>query len=300
MISAFINYLKTERNYSPYTILNYTNDIHEFIEYLDSNHFPRYDAIKSNIIRYYVSFLSDKGYKSRSIARKMSSLRSFYRFLMMEGIVATNVFSEISSPKLEKSLPKFLYFEELDQLFESINTNTPLGKRNMAILELLYGTGMRVSELCGLKVQDFDFYNNQLIVLGKGRKERYLPMYEHMKNALQDYLQSARIVLLAKGNNSENPYAFLNYRGTELTQRGIRIILNQITDQAALQIKISPHMLRHSFATHLIDHGADLRSVQELLGHENLSTTQIYTHVSKDTLKEAYQKFFPRNKKGDE
>ncbi|MFA6627744.1 MAG: tyrosine recombinase, partial [Bacilli bacterium] len=270
-----------------------------FIDYLDCNHFPSYDKIKSNIIRYYVSYMSDKGYKSRSIARKMSSLRSFYRFMMMEGVVSTNVFNEISSPKLDKPLPKFLYFEELDALFESINTSTALGKRNMAILELLYGTGMRVSELCQLNVQDFDFYNNNLIVLGKGRKERYLPMYDHMKNALQDYLSQGRMILLAKANDTNLSTVFLNYRGTPLTQRGVRIILNHITDQAAIHVKISPHMLRHSFATHLIDHGADLRSVQELLGHQNLSTTQIYTHVSKETLKDAYLHFFPRNKKGD-
>jgi integrase/recombinase XerC len=299
MIERFTNYLQTERNYSPYTVLNYTNDINEFIDYLALNHFPPYLQIKSNITRYYLAYLSNKGFHPRTIARKLSSLRSFYRFLMTEGLIATNVFSEVSSPKPDQPLPKFLYFEELDALFESISTNSPLGKRNMALLELLYGTGMRVSECCSLRVEDFDFHNNQVIVMGKGRKERYLPIHEGIKIALQDYFDYARLTLLAKSEHASFPNAFLNYRGGALTPRGVRKILISITDHAALNLKISPHMLRHSFATHLLDHGADLRSVQELLGHENLSTTQIYTHVSKEKLKEAYMKFFPRAKKGE-
>lgn len=299
MIKQFIAYLRYERNYSSYTILNYENDINEFINYLKLNKFASYLEIKGNIIRYYLSYMNDLGYKPRTIARKMSSLRSFYRFLMSEGKVKSNIFSDISSPKLDKPLPKFLYFEELDSIFESINTNTTLGKRNMAILELLYGTGIRVSELCNLTLSDFDFFNNNIIVLGKGRKERYLPIYENIKNALEDYFSSSRLELLAKNQDPTSLYAFLNYRGGQLSPRGVRKILDQITNNAALNIKMSPHMLRHSFATHLIDNGADLRSVQELLGHENLSTTQIYTHVSKETLKEAYMHFFPRAKKGE-
>lgn len=299
MLDKFITYLHSERNYSDYTVLNYRNDITEFLNYLEANKFANYLTIKSNIIRYYLSRMSDLGYKPRTIARKMSSLRSFYRFLMMEGKINTNVFSDVSSPKLDKPLPKFLYFEELDVIFESINTSTTLGKRNMAILELLYGTGIRVSEMCNLKIGDFDFYNKNIIVLGKGKKERYLPIYDNIQNALEDYFSSSRLELLAIRQDSGYPYAFLNYKGGQLTPRGVRKILEQITKNAALNIKMSPHMLRHSFATHLIDHGADLRSVQELLGHENLSTTQIYTHVSKETLKEAYMHFFVRAKKGE-
>jgi integrase/recombinase XerC len=299
MIDKFREYLVNEKNYSDYTVLNYINDINEFDDYLKVNSLGGLLKVRSNVSRYYLSYLNQKGYKPRSVARKMSSLRSFYRFLLQEHLVETNVFSEIASPKLDKTLPRFLYFEELDQLFESINTNTIVGKRDYALLEILYGTGMRVGEFCNLKVEDIDFFNDNLIVMGKGSKERYLPIYDRIKNALIDYLEYSRNILLAKVKDPHCPYLFLNFKGGPLTTRGVRVILNNINDRAAEHIKISPHMLRHSFATHLLDNGADLRSVQELLGHVNLSTTQIYTHVSKEALKTAYMEHFPRAKRRD-
>jgi len=298
MIEKFEMYLRNERNYSEYTILNYINDINEFKDYLQKESLGTLQSPTSNASRYYLFYLNNKGYKPRTTARKMSSLRSFYRFLMREGEVKENIFSDVSSPKIDKTLPKFLYSNEVESLFASINRETEVGKRDYALLELLYGTGIRVSECCSLEIDSIDYYNNNIIVMGKGKKERYLPLYDRLKEALYDYIEHARFKLLAKGKTNNNQL-FLNYRGGALTPRGVRVILNNLTERAAETFKISPHMLRHSFATHLLDNGADLRSVQELLGHVNLSTTQIYTHVSKEKLKEEYLKHFDRARRNN-
>lgn len=298
IILKFKEYLETERSYSKYTVLNYLNDIEEYRNFLKTNELGKMDKIKANITRYYLSFLNKK-YKPRSVARKMSSLRSLYKYMFQEGVIDANVFSEVSSPKLDKTLPKLVYYQELDNLFDSIDVKDAIGKRDYALLELLYGTGIRVSEFCSIRIQDIDFYNNSIIVMGKGAKERYLPIHENIKSALLDYLEFSRNDLLKKVKDDPTDILFLNYKGGPLTPRGVRVILNNINERAANNLKISPHMLRHSFATHLLDNGADLRSVQELLGHVNLSTTQIYTHVSKERLKEEYNKFHPRAKRKD-
>lgn len=294
---AYQNYLANERAYSRYTVENYMNDIREYRDFLKTNDLGPVTAIKQNVTRYYLSHLNQKGYKPRSIARKMSSIRSFYKYMLKEHFIESNPFSEISSPKLDKMLPKLLYPEEIDQLFDSIDVKEPVGKRDYAMLELLYGTGIRVSEFCNLKVSDIDFFNNSMIVMGKGSKERYLPIHDSIRSALLDYLEFARNDLLKKAKEEPTDILFLNYRGGALTPRGVRVILNTINENAANTMHISPHMLRHSFATHLLDNGADLRSVQELLGHVNLSTTQIYTHVTTERLKDEYQKFHPRAKR---
>ncbi|NLD26100.1 MAG: tyrosine recombinase XerC [Acholeplasmataceae bacterium] len=298
IVLAFKNYLEVERSYSQYTVLNYLNDIEEYRNFLKTNSLGTLTSIKPNVTRYYLFHLNKQGYRPRSIARKMSSLRSLYKFMLNENLIEVNVFSEVSSPKLDKTLPKVLYDEELDNLFNSVDVRIETGKRDYAILELLYGTGIRVSELCGLRIQDIDFFNNAIIVMGKGSKERYLPIYDSIKSALQDYLAFARDELL-KHNKETTDVLFLNYRGGALTPRGVRVILNNINDRTANNMKISPHVLRHSFATHLLDNGADLRSVQELLGHVNLSTTQIYTHVSKEKIATEYMKYHPRARKKD-
>lgn len=300
MINKYKSYLENEKNYSKYTILNYINDINEFSNYLTLNKLGSFQTANPNVARYYIAYLNQKGFKSRSIARKLCSLRSYYRFLLREGLSKVNVFEETIAPKQDHHLPKFLYSEEIDALFESINTNDIIGKRDYALLELLYGTGMRVSEFCNLKLGDLDFYNNNLIVMGKGSKERYLPISSNIKNTLIDYIDYSRNHLLARSKSGNIDDLFLNYKGGPLTPRGVRVILNNLTEKTAEHIKISPHMLRHSFATHLLDNGADLRSVQELLGHVNLSTTQIYTHVSKEKLKSAYMDFFPRAKRSND
>ena len=285
LILKFKNYLEVERSYSPHTVLNYVNDVEEFFNYLKTNNLGSLTNIKINYPRYYLSYLNKKGYVARSTARKMSSLRSFYRFLLNMEIITVNYFNVVTSPRIDKKLPSYLYSEEIDELFFAIDTSSEIGKRNYALLELLYGTGIRVSELCSLFISDIDFFNNTIIVVGKGNKERYLPFYQSIKSALLDYIEFARSELLMRSNNVDEKTLFLNYRGGPLTSRGVRVILTDICVKAAINQKASPHMFRHTFATHLLNNGADLRSVQELLGHTNLSSTQVYTHVSKEKLR---------------
>ena len=287
LIDRFLEYIRVERNYSLYTVSDYRNDIIEFMQYLEMEKFGTLEKFSNNAARYYLAYLNQKKLRTRSVARKMSSLRSFYRFLVNEGICEVNKFAELSSPKLEKVLPKFLYLEEIDKLFDSIKTDTVLGKRDYALLEFMYGTGVRVSELCNIEIDDIDYVNRQVIVLGKGSKERYLPLHELIIEALEDYVSSARIELQSRNKLDISNKLFLNHHGSELSPRGVRVILEKIVSNASESFHISPHMLRHSFASHLLNNGADLVTVQELLGHENLSTTQIYTHISDENMENA-------------
>lgn len=291
-IDNYYKYLKNEKNYSNYTILNYINDILEFNNFMKENSFGDLIGIGSNIPRYYLSYLNQK-YSPRSVARKLSSLRGFYNFLLREEVTDRNVFSDTSSPKIDRTLPKMVYDEEIENMFNAIDRNSILGKRDYALLEVLYGTGLRVSEFTSLRIQDIDFYNQTFIVSGKGNKERYVPFHDGVKEALIDYLNFSRDELAKKNKNEVSDILFLNFKGGPLTPRGVREILKELNHKAQNNSNVSPHMLRHSFATTLLDNGADLRSVQELLGHANLSTTQIYTHVSREKLKEAYEKYHP-------
>jgi len=292
LINEYYNYLKNERSYSNYTIQNYIKDLHEFNNFLKTNSFGNLLEIENNIPRYYLAYLNQK-YAPRSVARKLSSLRGFYNFLLREEKIEKNVFSDTSSPKVEKALPKMVYTEELENIFSTIDRSTAIGKRDYALLEVLYGTGLRVSEFTNLRLQDIDFYNQTFIVVGKGNKERYVPFHDGIKAALLDYLNYGRDELAKRNKKEVTDILFLNFKGGPLTPRGVRVILNDINEKAENNLNISPHMLRHTFATHLLDNGADLRSVQELLGHANLSTTQIYTHVSRENLKKAYDKYHP-------
>ena len=298
LVNNYYIYLKDERSYSKYTINSYLKDIKEFENFLKTNSFGNLTQVHSNIPRYYLAHLNQK-FSSRSVARKLSSLRGFYNFLVREEIIENNVFSDTSAPKVEKPLPKMVYSNELNNLFDSIDTKSAIGKRDYALLEVLYGTGLRVSEFCSLRIQDIDFYNMNLIVMGKGNKERYVPIHLGIKDALIDYINFGRNELLKRNVKEITNILFLNFKGGPLTPRGVRVILNNLNEQAANNLNVSPHMLRHSFATHLLDNGADLRSVQELLGHANLSTTQIYTHVSKERLKEEYDKHHPMSKEDE-
>ncbi|MGD9604838.1 MAG: tyrosine recombinase XerC [Bacilli bacterium] len=297
LVLQFISYLQNEKAYSDLTVLAYQSDIQEFRDFLKTNNLGTLLEVKPNFTRYFLANLNNKHYRPRSVARKMSSLRSFFKFLQNEGIVDDNVFSEVTSPKLDKILPKQIYPMEIQALFDAIDTKDAMGKRNFALLELLYGTGIRVSEFCSLKISDLDFHNNSLIVMGKGSKERYLPFHENVKKAVIDYLQFGRTELLKRAKTPPTEILFVNYHGGPLQPRGVRVILNDLALKASESLKVSPHKLRHSFATHLLDNGVDLRSVQELLGHVNLSTTQIYTHVSKEKLYEEYMKYHPRAQK---
>lgn len=292
-ISAFKEYLQIERNASPYTIQYYIKDIEEFFDFLMKEAITEHRFVNYQVIRLFLTGLYKHQLSRRSVSRKISSLRSFYKFLEREKIVEANPFHAVTLPKALQAIPDFFYMEELEKLFTVNDLEDPLGQRNQAILEMLYATGIRVSECSGLRIGDIDFGLNTILVKGKGRKERYLPFGRFAEEALNRYLTDSRPYLLKK-SGMETEMVFLNAKGTPLKDRGIRLILNKMVEKAALTIAIHPHKLRHTFATHLLNEGADLRVVQELLGHENLSSTQIYTHVSKERLQQVYRNNHPR------
>lgn len=293
IIARFQEYLISERHYSEHTLTSYLTDITTLLRFLDTEEFGLLDQVTPRISRYYVATLHEN-YSPKSIARKISSLRSLYQFLVDDDLIVDNPFLNIELPKQGKKLPKFIYPDEIENLFQSIDTSTKLGKRNYLILEFLYGTGVRVGELCQIKLNDIDYFQDLVLVHGKGSKDRLVPLHSRLIDELTDYVLTTRKNLLG---SQHNPYLFLNHRGQPITTRGIRMIINKILSESGENLKISPHTLRHTFATHLLNNGADLRSVQELLGHEHLSSTQIYTKVSKETLKESYMKGHPRAKR---
>ncbi|MBY6036103.1 tyrosine recombinase XerC [Fictibacillus nanhaiensis] len=293
LVVDFLQYLMIEKNSSPYTIEHYEKDILDFTSFLKQQAIEGFAAVSYVLVRHYLVTLHEKQYARNTVARKISSLRSFYRFLNREKIVEQNPFAMASLPKKAKMLPQFLYEKELEKLFNVSDINTPIGQRNQAILELLYGTGIRVSECCKMQVKDLDLYVEAALVKGKGKKERYVPVGSFAKEALIRYIEDGRKLLLEKTENKTDSL-FLNYKGEPLSARSVREILNKMIEQSSLTIHISPHVLRHTFATHMLNEGADLRAVQELLGHAHLSSTQVYTHVTKDHLKKIYNNTHPR------
>ncbi|WP_026906109.1 tyrosine recombinase XerC [Paucisalibacillus globulus] len=291
----FTEYLQIEKNASPYTVEYYNHDLEEFFSFLRQEGIGTFQEVDQQCIRLFLTILFDKKLSRRSVSRKISSLRTFFKFLEREEIINTNAFLLITLPKASNPIPGFLYEEEMVKLFESNDAETPIGQRNLALLEILYGTGIRVSECQQLRIKDIDFSIGTLLVKGKGNKERYVPFGSFADKALQLYIHDGRKQLLEKSEvNSES--IFLNARGTPITTRGIRSILNKMVEKAALTIHVHPHKLRHTFATHMLNEGADLRTVQELLGHESLSSTQVYTHVTKDHLRNIYLNSHPRAK----
>lgn len=300
IINSYRDYLEVERGYSIYTVKNYLDDIDEFVRYLKGNRIDSICNVSINVARYYLMELNRNSYKATSVSRKLSSLRGLYRFMIMEGFTDTNVFNEVSAPKHEKLLPKQLYVNEIEAMFDSIDCKSVIGKRNYALLEMLYDTGIRVSELCNLKITDIDYNSDFITIYGKGKKERSVPLLKSLKSALQDYMSFSRSDLLMKNNEEPTDALFLNFRGKPLTERGVRVILDDITENTSENIRVHPHMIRHSFATHLLNGGADLRSVQKLLGHVNLATTQIYTHVSREQLLSEYSKYHPHAQKKED
>jgi len=298
-INSYISFLKNEKNYSNNTIISYKNDLLQLLNYLKEYKIIKRDSIKyidRSIMRKYIVYLKKCDYSVRSICRKISTIRSFFKFLSREGMVDINPTINLITPKIVKKLPFFLYLEEINKLIETPSGHTILGIRDRAILEFLYGTGMRVGELVNLNIRDIDLYDKTVRVFGKGSKERILPLGNPSIRAVQEYLTSRDIF---KKNISldkiDQNALFLNRFGGRLSARSIRRLLIKYMKMADLNKKISPHVLRHSFATHLLGGGADLRSVQELLGHESLSTTQIYTHITKERLKAIYNKSYPRS-----
>ncbi|MDC7796012.1 tyrosine recombinase XerC [Bacillus altitudinis] len=294
LVHLFIEYLQIEKNYSALTISGYTEAIEEFVRFMNIQGIDGFEEVSYQDTRIYLTEAYEKGLTRRTISKKVSALRSFYKFLLREQLVKENPFLLVSLPKQDKRIPSFLYEEELKELFTVSDVNTPLGQRNQAILELLYATGMRVSELCSLKESDLDLSMDTVLVHGKGSKQRYVPFGSYAHEALSTYLEDGRQKLKVKGKDRADSHVFLNQRGAHLTDRGVRFILTELMKKASGTLHIHPHMLRHTFATHLLNEGADLRSVQELLGHSNLSSTQVYTHVSKDSLRKTYMSHHPR------
>lgn len=289
----FVEYLQIEKNASPYTVKYYQEDIITFETFLKQEGVDRLSDIDFQMVRLFLTRLYDQKLNRRSVSRKISSLRTYFKFLKREGKVLSNPFYQVVLPKQEKIIPGFLYMEELTKLFAVSDLDSPTGQRDKALLELLYASGMRVSECQSLEVDSIDFSIGTILVLGKGRKERYLPFGHFAATALERYLNDGREKLIAKAKLPTNA-VFLNARGAQITTRGIRLVLSNMVKSAALTVHVHPHKLRHTFATHMLNAGADIRTVQELLGHESLSTTQIYTHVTKDRLRNVYMNSHPR------
>ena len=290
IINDYLEYLKYQKNYSDYTVLSYKNDILEFIDYLSREELD-FKTIEYSDIRFYLMYLKDEKHDDNSsVSRKLSSLRGLYKYMANEGIVKTNVFSLVNAPKKSKKLPRYFEYNELEELFKVPDTNTSLGQRDLLLLEMLYATGVRVGELVNIKVKDIDMGRKNIIILGKGNKERFVTYGEYCEDILKQYLSDGYILL----NKTGSDYLFLNNNGGNLTERGVRYILDELIEKTSINKKISPHMIRHSFATHLLNEGCDLLTVQKLLGHESIKATQVYTHVTTDRLREVYFRSFPR------
>ncbi|WP_019119107.1 tyrosine recombinase XerC [Brevibacillus massiliensis] len=294
-IDDFVHYLKVEKNASPHTLKQYMGDVSEFAEFMEQHQIDTLAAVSYFHGRSFLAHLTKRGLSRRSMARKLSSLRSFFRFHMREGRISENPFQLVSTPKLEKKLPSFLYPQEIQTLLSLPDPTTSLGQRDLVIFELLYASGVRVSELVTLTCDRLDLSNGVALVYGKGAKERYVPIGSYAVSAIRQYIEVGRISLLA--DKQENGVLLLNYRGEPLSDRSVRRVVDKYVQAAALRLSISPHTLRHTFATHMLNAGADLRTVQELLGHVNISTTQIYTHVTKERLREVYDSAHPRAEK---
>ena len=289
----FLTYLEVEKNCSLHTIESYNKDLQAFAAFMSERMGKQFlwEQVGPLDVRAYLAALNEKQYARRTIARKISGLRSFYKYLVRENILEYSPLTKVHSPKLEKKLPTFLDEVEVTELLKLPDTK-PLGLRDQAVLEMLYATGCRVSELVGLTLESVDLGNRYVLLLGKGNKERVVPIGHTCCKALTSYY-SARALLMQK-YHAQHEYIFVNNRGGALTDRSVRRILDKYINQLAIHKNVSPHTIRHSFATHLLDHGADLRCVQELLGHANLSTTQIYTHVTSERIAAVYKKNHPR------
>ena len=286
-IELFSNYLLIDKKYSSNTIESYKRDLNKFDEYINK----KITSINENDIKKYLKKLTDENESKTTIARNISTLRTYYKFLMIEKKVSNNIMENIELPKLDKKLPKTLDEEDIDKLLD-IKLNDNYSYRNKAMIELMYATGLRVSELVNLKIHDIDLDMALVKTLGKGSKERIIPMGDYALYYVKKYLENYRASML---KHDYNDYLFLNNHGKKMTRQGFFKILKNIAQENNIKKDFSPHTLRHSFATHLLNHGADLRSIQELLGHSDISTTQIYTHVSNKQLRNNYDDFHPHS-----
>lgn len=292
----YLSYLKLNKNYSEHTISNYARDIEKFFDFLFKEDVMMED-VDNIVIRNFLSSELSNGISKRSCKRRLSALHSFYKFLVKRKYVTNNPFDFIQSPKTDIKYPNALYKEQIDTIFENNRNRTDdLMVRDQAILETLYYTGIRASELVGLNVQSVSLQQRIIHVIGKGNKERIVPFSVECKKTLQNYLENLRPKLLAK-TTKPSPALFLNNNGNRLTTRGLEFILKDIEEKTGMFIGLHPHLFRHSIATHLLENGADLRTIQEILGHESINTTQVYTHVTAESMQKEYMKFHPRAKK---
>ena len=295
VINEYLDYLKYQKNYSSYTITNYGDDIEEYFLYLNREGLD-YLKVEYSDLRFYLMYLKDeKEDNNSSIDRKLSALRGFYKFLANNNYIDSNPFKLVSGLKKSKKLPRYFEYNELEELFNVSDLSTNIGQRDRLLLEMLYATGVRVGELVNIKISDIDLGRRNILILGKGNKERYVTYGDYCDEILKLYLNEGRVLL----NTKNSDYLFLNKNGGNLTERGVRFILDNLIDKTSINKKISPHMIRHSFATHLLNNGCDLLTVQKLLGHESIKATQVYTHVSTDRLKDVYYSSFPRAKIND-
>lgn len=293
LILKFIDEIKYEKNYSELTVKGYETDLYMFLEYLNENDIKNYKSVDYQKIRDYISYLYELDYNNKTICRHISAIRSFFKFLKINDYIDDNPCTLVSNPKLDKRLPKYLNFEEIEKLLNAFDNNNYLGLRNSLILELLYSTGIRVSEITNIKLKDISLSNKTIIIDGKGNKQRIVYFGSICLNLLKKYIDSSYPIL----NQNNSDYLLLSKTGKKINEREIRKVVDDASSIAGIKIKISPHVLRHTFATHMLTEGADLRSVQELLGHENLSTTQVYTHLTNEKIRNVYLSAHPRARK---
>lgn len=295
-LDRYISYLRAEKGASIHTVNSYRGDVVQFLKYIGTR-----APVDRVLVRAYLADLRKRGLSRRTQSRKLAALNSFFRYLRREGLIAGNPLAGLHGPKLEKRLPMVLSSERVASLIESADPSSPSGQRDRAILELFYSSGLRVGELVSLRVGDVDFYEGTVRVWGKGSRERIVPLGSEAERSLKVYLEWGRPELMRRGRRQRSEEAlFLNCRGGRLTARGARNIVYKYASRIGFLEKVSPHTFRHSFATHLLDGGADLRVVQELLGHASLSTTQIYTHVTRERLRTVYMRAHPRAREGED
>lgn len=299
-VEKYLEYLSFQKGYSSNTVISYRRDIYKFLEYMEKEN-ASFNDVDSILIRNFLLEETLNGISKRSSQRRLVALRRFYEWMLKEKKVKFNPFKIISSPKLDKTLPDFLHQEEIDELFVNNEKRTDfLALRDHALLELLYASGLRVSEVVNLTLDQVESQTRIIKVTGKGNKERMVPYSVECKKTLDKYIDECRKEIVEKNKLENDPKAlFLNARGEKLTTRGIEYILKSIEKKIGMELDLHPHKMRHSFATHLLDEGVDLRVIQEILGHESLETTQVYTHISTSKMIESYQNYFPRAKKGD-
>ncbi|MCE4949385.1 tyrosine recombinase XerC [Staphylococcus hominis] len=287
----FLNMLKVERNFSDHTLKAYHDDLAQFNQFLEQE-LLSLRTFEYKDARNYLSYLYSNNLKRSTVSRKISTLRTFYEFWMTQDTSVNNPFIQLVHPKKEQYLPQFFYEEEMEALFNTVSNDAKKGLRDRVVIELLYATGIRVSELVNIKVMDLDMNLPGVKVLGKGNKERFVPFGEFCRQSIEQYLEKFKPL-----KSKNHPYLIVNMKGDPITERGVRYLLNDVVERTAGVTEIHPHKLRHTFATHLLNQGADLRTVQSLLGHVNLSTTGKYTHVSNQQLRKVYLSAHPRAKK---